>query len=97
MCLCIRSWYQRTEHLIELIKVLNKCHKFTLVLNLKKISAYNLIGILISYSKTRKMSKTNLVDRSGSVGMSDVTGCPQVPDQVRHAGLDEVLWQLGPT
>jgi hypothetical protein len=43
------------------------------------------------------MSKTNLVDRSGSVGMSDVTGCPQVPDQVRHAGLDEVLWQLGPT
>jgi hypothetical protein len=56
MCLCIRSWYQRTEHLIELIKVLNKCHKFTLVLNLKKISAYNLIGILISYSKTRKIS-----------------------------------------
>jgi hypothetical protein len=74
-------------------------NKFTLVPNLKKNSAYSLqlIGILISYQKTRKMRKTNLVDRSGSVGMSDVTGCPQVPDQVRHAGLDEVLWQLGPT
>ena len=45
---------------------------------------------------TQKSKGNNLVNRSGRVGVSDVTGGPQVPDEVGHATLDQLLRQLGP-